>query len=175
MITKRIIPCLDVRDGRVVKGVNFEGLTDVSSPVELGRAYSDCAPQNVRILSGGLAAGSLAKPKKLFGSARALREGGSLTIIAIMLSGTGIPLDSAIEKEFRGTANMELYLEGADRIDYVNSNTRNAASMLSPEALSVTEKLHGLAAEKGNEEFGKYLCGLMEETKNNAELVQKLD
>ena len=147
----------------------------VDSLTALCRAYSDCAPQNVRILSGGLAAGSLAKPKKLFGSARGLREGGSLTIIAIMLSGTGIPLDSAIEKEFRGTANMELYLEGADRIDYVNSNTRNAASMLSPEALSVTEKLHGLAAEKGNEEFGKYLCGLMEETKNNAELVQKLD
>ena len=78
----------------------------VDSLTALCRAYSDCAPQNVRILSGGLAAGSMAKPKKLFGSARALREGGSLTIIAIMLSDTGIPLDQAIEKEFRGTANM---------------------------------------------------------------------
>ena len=147
----------------------------VDSLTALCRAYSDCAPQNVRILSGGLAAGSMAKPKKLFGSARALREGGSLTIIAIMLSDTGIPLDQAIEKEFRGTANMELYLEAADRIDYVNSGTRNAGSMLSPEALAVAEKLHAQAAEKGNEEFGKYLRGLMEETKNNAELVQKLD
>ena len=147
----------------------------VDSLTALCRAYSDCAPQNVRILSGGLAAGSLAKPKKLFGSARALREGGSLTIIAIMLSGTGIPLDSAIEKEFRGTANMELYLEGSGRIDYVNSSTRNAGSMLSAEALAVTEKLHALATEKGNEEFGAYLNSLIEETENNAQLVQKLD
>ena len=92
-----------------------------------------------------------------------------------MLSGTGIPLDSAIEKEFRGTANMELYLEGADRVDYINSNTRNAGSMLTDEALAVTEKLHALAAEKGNEEFGKYLSALIEDSKDNAQLVQKLD
>ena len=147
----------------------------VDSLTALCRAYSDCAPQNVRILSGGLAAGSLAKPKKLFGSARALREGGSLTIIAIMLSDTGIPLDHAIETEFRGTANMELRLEAPGRIDYANSGTRNAGAMLSAEALAVTEKLHALAMEKGNEEFGKYLNGLIEETDNNAQLIQKLD
>lgn len=147
----------------------------VDSLTALCRAYSDCAPQNVRILSGGLAAGSLAKPKRLFGTARALREGGSLTIIAVMLSDTGIPLDHAIKKEFRGTANMELSLEGANRIDYTGSMTRNAAAMLSPEALAAMEKLHALAQEKGNEEFGRYLGGLMDETENNDQLIQRLD
>jgi len=146
----------------------------VDSLTALCRAYSECAPQNVRILHGGLAAGSLSKPKRLFGSARALREGGSLTIIAIMLSDTGIPLDRAIEEEFRGTANMELYLDGSGRIDYTRSLTRNAASMLSEDALRGANRLHDMAQEQGNEAFHARLSSLLEAAADNEALRVQL-
>ena len=145
----------------------------VDNLTALGRAYSECAPQNVRILSGGLAAGSLAKPKRLFGSARALREGGSLTIIAVMLEDTGIALDRAIAEEFRGTANMELYMDASGRIDCARSMTRNAASMLDEKARNAYARLHQQAAEIGAEEFSKALDSLLSETESNSQLMDK--
>ncbi len=146
----------------------------VDNLTALCRACSECAPQNVRILPGGLAAGSLAKPKRLFGSARALREGGSLTIIAVMLEDTGIALDQAIAEEFRGTANMELYLNQQGQIDYLRSMTRNAASMLDEKAAAAAAKLHQLAAEQGSEAFGAYLDSLLSENETNKALLEKL-
>lgn len=147
----------------------------VDSLTALCRAYSEIAPQNVRILHGGLAAGSLARPKRLFGSARALREGGSLTIVAIMLTDTGIPLDHAIEEEFRGTANMELYLNGGGQIDYLRSLTRNAASMLPEETRAAVEKLHAMAEEQGNDAFSAQLNALMQSSNDNDQLIRQLD
>lgn len=141
----------------------------------LCRAYSECAPQHVRILPGGLAAGSLARPKHLFGAARSLREGGSLTIIAIMLEDTGIPLDHAIAEEFRGTANMELRLDQDGRIDYIRSMTRNPSSMLDAQKAAICEKLHLLAREKGNEAFGSYLDSLMQRYGDNSRLMQSIE
>lgn len=147
----------------------------VDSLTALGRAYSECAPQNVRILSGGLAAGSLSKPRQLFGSARALREGGSLTIVAVMLEDTGIPLDRAIAEEFRGTANMELYMDAGGRVDYKRSMTRNAASMLDEKSQAAYDKLHRQAAEQDSEAFGEYLNGLIRQSENNAQLIGHLE
>ena len=147
----------------------------VDNLTALGRAYSECAPQNARILPGGLAAGSLAKPKRLFGSARALREGGSLTIIAVMLNQTDIPLDRAIAEEFRGTANMELYMDANGRMDCANSMTRNAASMLSEKAVAVYNRLHGQAAEQPVQAFDDFLSGLLDETESNAQLMERMD
>ena len=147
----------------------------VDNLTALGRAYSECAPQNVRILPGGLAAGSLAKPKRLFGSARALREGGSLTIIAVMLEDTGIALDQAIAEEFRGTANMELYMDADGRMDCDRSKTRNAISMLGEKARNVYARLHQQAAEQGADAFAHTLNGLLSETENNSQLMDKVD
>ena len=146
----------------------------VDNLTALGRAYSDCAPQNVRILSGGLAAGALAKPKRLFGSARALREGGSLTIIGVMLEETGISLDRAIAEEFRGTANMELYMDGAGRMDFQRSMTRNAASMLDEKRQAAYGRLHQQAAEQGSEAFAAFLDDLLNRTENNGQLIDQL-
>ena len=146
----------------------------VDNLTALCRAYSECAPQNVRILSGGLAAGALAQPKRLFGSARALREGGSLTIIAVMLDGTGIALNHAIAEEFRGTANMELYLDGKGQMDFLRSMTRNAGSMLDEKAFGVYQRLHQQAAEQGFEHFSAYIRELLVQTGDNAELMDKL-
>lgn len=147
----------------------------VDNLTALGRASSDCAPQNVRILPGGLAAGSLAKPKRLFGSARALREGGSLTIIAVMLEDTGIALDRAIAEEFRGTANMELYMDGSGRMDCRRSMTRNAASMLDEKRQAAYSKLHQQAAAQDGEAFYETLTDLLQQTENNDQLIEKLD
>ena len=147
----------------------------VDSLTSLCRACSECAPQNVRILPGGLAAGSLAQPKRMFGSARALREGGSLTIIAVMRSDTGSPLDRAIAEEFQGTANMELYLDAQGRIDFVRSMTRNAASMQAEALRTAAETLRKKAAEIGTEAFSAYLNGLIGDSKDNNELITRLD
>ena len=146
----------------------------VDSLTALGRAYSECAPQNVRILPGGLAAGSLANPKRLFGSARALREGGSLTIIAVMLEETDIPLNRAIAEEFRGTANMELYMDANGRMDCARSMTRNAASMLNEQARAVYSRLHQQAAQQDADTFRAAMDTLLDETESNAELMEKL-
>ena len=146
----------------------------IDSLTALCRAYSECAPQNVRILPGGLAAGSLANAKRLFGSARALREGGSLTIIAVMLADTGISLDQAIAEEFRGTANMELYLSADGQIDCSRSLTRNADAMLTPEARTGLKQLRRMA-ESDPEGFATRLASLLDNTTTNAQLLQQLN
>ena len=146
----------------------------VDSLTSLCRACSECAPQHVRILPGGLAAGSLAAPKRLFGSARALREGGSLTIIAVMLCDTGITLDQVINEEFRGTANMELYLDAAGKIDFVHSLTRNATAMQSSDAQDASEKLRSLAQQQGNEAAAAKLNELMSASTSNTAVIRRL-
>lgn len=127
----------------------------IDSLSKLCRAYNTLAPQTARALPNGLAMGVLQKPKKLFGAARNTREGGSLTIIATMQTNTKNPLDEAILEEFRGTANMELFLEripGEKRMlpcaDFGKSGTRHDELMLSlqEQALSgqIKEKLQEL-------------------------------
>ena len=128
----------------------------VDNLTSLCRAYSDAAPQNARMLQGGLAAGAVSKPKRLFGAARNVEEGGSLTVIAVMTADTLSPLDAAIADEFHGAANMELRIirHGGDimvpMIDLTLSGTRNAQLIQNADQLAVNEKLHDMARHIGN-------------------------
>jgi len=152
----------------------------VDSLTSLCRAYSDSAPQNVRMLQGGLAAGAVAKPKRLFGAARCLEEGGSLTIIAVMTADTLSPLDVAIADEFHGAANMELRLvrHGNDvlspMIDLTQSSTRNAALLQTADQLAVNEKIHHLARHNGSTQTVARLLKLFEKTQSTKTLLSHL-
>ena len=83
----------------------------LDSITRLGRAYNTVAPNSGKILSGGVDANALQKPKRFFGAARNIEEGGSLTIIATSLVDTGSKMDEVIYEEFKGTGNMEIHLE----------------------------------------------------------------
>ncbi len=144
----------------------------LDSLTNLCRAYNECAPQTTRMLPGGLAANALAKPRHLFGAARSLREGGSLTVIAVMTADTGSPLDAAIADEFRGTANMELYLNADGTMDLARSNTRKADQMLSEDAQKAASTLRSGIA--GSDHAWQYVCDLLEQTDDNDALIDKL-
>ena len=116
----------------------------------LGRAYNIAAPASGRILSGGVDSAALYPPKKFFGAARNIEDGGSLTILATALIETGSKMDEVIFEEFKGTGNMELRLrrEFAEKrifpaIDVDASSTRREELLLSREELSIVWKLAG--------------------------------
>ncbi|MCU1364625.1 MAG: rho [Ilumatobacteraceae bacterium] len=132
----------------------------VDGMTRLGRAYSLVAPTTGRIIAGSIDAGALYAPKRFFGAARNVQEGGSLTILATALVGTGSPLDDAILQEFAGTANMELRLDRrlAERriypaIDVAASSTRHEELLFSGPQLQAVWKLRrelsDLAADGG--------------------------
>lgn len=152
----------------------------VDSLTSLCRAYSDTAPQNARMLQGGLAAGAVAKPKRLFGAARNVEEGGSLTVIAVMTADTLSPLDVAIADEFHGAANMELRLvrHGNDvltpMIDLTQSGTRNAQLLHNADQLSLNQKLHDLARHNGSAQTIARLVKLFEKTQSAKTLLNQL-
>ena len=114
----------------------------LDSITRLARAYNTVAPATGKVLSGGIDANALHKPKRFFGSARNIENGGSLTIIATALVETGSKMDDVIFEEFKGTGNMELQLDRniANRriypaIDLVNSGTRREDLLISKESL----------------------------------------
>lgn len=152
----------------------------VDNLTSLCRAYSDSAPQNVRMLQGGLAAGAVSKPKRLFGAARCAEEGGSLTVIAVMTADTLSPLDVAIADEFHGAANMELRLvrHGNDvispMIDLTQSSTRNAALLQNADQLAVNEKIHQLARHTGSTQTVAQLLKLFAKTQSTKTLLSYL-
>jgi len=120
----------------------------LDSITRLGRAYNLAAPASGRILSGGVDAAALYPPKKFFGAARNIENGGSLTILASALVETGSKMDEVIFEEFKGTGNMELRLSRqlADRrvfpaVDVNASGTRREEFLISPEELKITYKL----------------------------------
>ncbi|MBQ4551994.1 MAG: transcription termination factor Rho [Clostridia bacterium] len=152
----------------------------VDSLTSLCRAYSDAAPQNARMLQGGLAAGAVNKPKRLFGAARKLEEGGSLTVIAVMTADTLSPLDNAIADEFHGAANMKLRLVRSasalltPMIDLNESGTRNAQLMLNEDQLSCAQQIRVLAQKKGSEEAIRLLLPLMKKARSAKTLSAQL-
>ena len=116
----------------------------LDSITRLARAYNTLAPKSGRILSGGLDANALHKPKRFFGSARNIEGGGSLTILATALIDTGSRMDELIFEEFKGTGNMELHLDRmlADRrifpaIDITKSGTRREELLVDPGELDL--------------------------------------
>jgi len=153
----------------------------LDSITRLARAFNMAQPSSGRVLSGGLDAGSLHRPKKFFGAARNALEQGSLTIIATALVDTGSRMDQVIFEEFKGTGNMELVLDRSisdyrmyPAVDLVKSGTRREDLLLSKEEVQrmfvLRQFLKGMSPLKGIE----MLKNKMLATKNNEELLQKM-
>jgi len=157
----------------------------LDSITRLARAHNAEVPHSGRILSGGVDAVALYEPKKFFGAARNIEDGGSLTILATALIETGSRMDEVIFEEFKGTGNMELVLdrELADMrifpaIDLNRSGTRKEDLLLSRKVLNNVWILRNLAAGKRSSENMKFILEKMRQTKNNEEffeLMKKVD
>ena len=150
----------------------------LDSITRLSRAYNLAAPASGRILSGGVDAAALYPPKKFFGAARNLREGGSLTIIASALVETGSKMDEVIFEEFKGTGNMELRLSRslADRrifpaIDINASGTRREELLLKPEELAIMWKLRRALGSLDQAQALETVLGKLKDTSSNAEFL----
>ncbi len=129
----------------------------LDSLTRLGRAFNAAVRSNGRIMSGGLSAGALAEPKAIFGAARNVEHGGSLTIIASALIDTGSRMDEVIFNEFKGTGNMEIMLDRnlANKriwpaIDLEQSGTRKEDLLLTPEALKVSYNIRRTLVPRGD-------------------------
>ena len=155
----------------------------LDSITRLGRAYNLTAPASGRILSGGVDSSALYPPKRFFGAARNIEEGGSLTIIATALVETGSKMDEVIFEEFKGTGNMELRLSRqlADKrifpaVDVNASGTRREEMLLGADEVKVTWKLRRALAGLDTQQALESVLGKLKETSSNAEfllLVQK--
>ncbi len=153
----------------------------LDSITRLARAYNTTMPHSGRILSGGVDANALHKPKRFFGSARAIEDGGSLTIIATALIETGSRMDEVIFEEFKGTGNMELVLdrEVSDRrifpaIDLNKSSTRKEELLLSGTELNRVYLLRNFFAAMPPAEAIEFLLKRMEKTENNREFLDAM-
>ncbi len=154
----------------------------LDSLTRLGRAYNTVAPHSGRILSGGMDASAIQKPKRFFGAARNVEEGGSLTILATALIDTGSRMDEVIFEEFKGTGNMELHLDRrlADKrswpaIDITRSGTRKEELLLAPEELRRVWVLRKILNEMNSIEAMELLKSKMKSTSSNAEFLMGLN
>jgi len=148
----------------------------LDSITRLARAHNTVIPHSGKILSGGVDANALHKPKRFFGAARNIEGGGSLTIIATALIETGSRMDEVIFEEFKGTGNMELVLDRkiADRriypaIDVQRTSTRREELLLEAEELNKTYLLRNFLADMPTVEAIEFLLERMKRTKTNAE------
>ncbi|GAB3660369.1 hypothetical protein GCM10027589_22050 [Actinocorallia lasiicapitis] len=153
----------------------------LDSLTRLGRAHNLAAPNSSRILAGGVAASALYPPKKFFGAARNLEEGGSLTILATALVETGSRMDEVFFEEFKGTGNMELRLSRklAERrlfpaIDLAASSTRRDELLIPPAELAKASRLHGMLAALDDVQAMELLLGKVKATASNAEILAEL-
>ena len=154
----------------------------LDSITRLARAYNTVTPSSGKVLSGGVEAQSLHKPKRFFGAARNIEGGGSLTIIATALTETGSKMDDLIFEEFKGTGNMELQLDRRlsnkrvfPAIDLVASSTRRDDLLLSPNLLSYMWVIRKQLANMNNVvEAMEKLKEVMERTKNNDEFIAEV-
>ncbi|MFC7326893.1 transcription termination factor Rho [Marinactinospora rubrisoli] len=150
----------------------------LDSITRLGRAYNLSAPASGRILSGGVDSTALYPPKRFFGAARNIENGGSLTILATALVETGSRMDEVIFEEFKGTGNMELKLNRqlADKrifpaVDVVASSTRKEEILLSGEELSIIWKLRRVLHALDTQQALELLLDKMKESKSNTEFL----
>jgi transcription termination factor Rho len=153
----------------------------LDSITRLARAHNLVVPHSGRTLSGGLDSNALQKPKKFFGAARNIEEGGSLTIIATALVETGSRMDEVIFEEFKGTGNMELILDRklADRrifpaIDLQRSGTRKEELLLSEFELNRIWVMRKLLAELNPVEMMEFVLDKMRLTRNNKEFLEAM-
>jgi transcription termination factor Rho len=154
----------------------------LDSITRLARAHNTVVPHSGKILSGGVDANALHRPKRFFGAARNIEEGGSLTIIATALIETGSRMDEVIFEEFKGTGNMEIVLDRklADRrifpaIDINRSGTRKEELLLSEEELSKVWLLRKILSDFSPIEAMEFLLSKMKGTKNNKEFLKSMN
>ncbi len=153
----------------------------LDSITRLARAYNTIVPSSGKVLSGGVDSNALQRPKRFFGAARSIEEGGSLTIVATALVDTGSRMDEVIFEEFKGTGNMELHLDRklVDKrtfpaIDIQASGTRKEELLLDPETLQRVWVLHKVMSNLGTVEAMELLLDRMAKTRNNTEFLASM-
>ncbi|MBR0599577.1 transcription termination factor Rho [Sinanaerobacter chloroacetimidivorans] len=151
----------------------------LDSITRLARAYNLVIPPTGRTLSGGLDPGALHKPKKFFGAARKMEEGGSITILATALVETGSRMDDVIFEEFKGTGNMELHLDRKlsekrifPAINLNKSGTRREDLLMSQDELEAIWTMRRAMANIGTQEVTENIIDQLAHTKNNADFIQ---
>jgi len=154
----------------------------LDSITRLARAYNTEVPHSGKILTGGVDANALQKPKRFFGAARNIEEGGSLTIIGTALVDTGSKMDEVIFEEFKGTGNAELHLDRrlVDRrtwpaIDVNASGTRKEELLLAQEELELTYKLHRVLSDMNPVESIELLRNRLLKVRTNAEFLMTMN
>ena len=163
-----------------------EGGRDVvillDSITRMARAHNTEAPSGGKLLSGGLDSNAMQKPKRFFGAARSVEEGGSLTILATALIDTGSRMDEVIFEEFKGTGNMELHLDRrlVDKrvwpaIDINRSGTRKEELLLHPEELERVRTLRRVLADMHPVEAMELLTTRLKKSKSNAEFLMSMN
>lgn len=153
----------------------------LDSITRLGRAYNVTAPTSGRVLSGGVDSAALYPPKKFFGAARNIEDGGSLTILATALVETGSKMDEVIFEEFKGTGNMELRLSRqlADKrifpaVDISASGTRREEMLLGQDEVAVTWRLRRALAGHDPQQSLEIVLGKLKETQSNVEFLVQI-
>jgi transcription termination factor Rho len=153
----------------------------LDSITRLARAYNTVVPASGKVLTGGVDANALHRPKRFFGAARNIEEGGSLTIIATALIDTGSRMDEVIYEEFKGTGNMEIHLERrmAEKriypsININRSGTRREELLIKPELLQKVWVLRRLLHDMDDLQAVEFLLDKMRHTKNNAEFFEMM-
>jgi transcription termination factor Rho len=154
----------------------------LDSITRLARAHNTVAPASGKVLSGGVEANAMQKPKQFFGAARKIENGGSLTIIATALVDTGSKMDEVIFEEFKGTGNMELQLDRRlankriyPAIDLVSSSTRRDDLLLDRDVLQRMNLLRVFLTDMNTEEAMRELQNRMKGTKNNEEFLASMN
>jgi len=148
----------------------------------LGRAYNTVVPSSGKVLTGGVDANALQRPKRFFGAARNIEEGGSLTIISTALIDTGSRMDEVIFEEFKGTGNAEIVLDRkiADKrvfpaIDILKSGTRKEELLVEPDTLKKMYVLRRILNPMGTTDAMEFLLDKLKQTKSNAEFFESMN
>jgi transcription termination factor Rho len=154
----------------------------LDSITRLARAYNACVPHSGKILSGGVDSNALQKPKRFFGAARNIEEGGSLTIVATALVDTGSRMDEVIFEEFKGTGNMEIQLDRTlfqkriyPAIDIKRSNTRKEELLVHPDELKRIWLMRKVLNELNTDEAMQLLIEKLSKSKTNAEFLMSMN
>jgi transcription termination factor Rho len=154
----------------------------LDSITRLGRAYNTVVPSSGKVLTGGVDANALQRPKRFFGAARNIEEGGSLTIIATALIDTGSRMDEVIFEEFKGTGNSEIVLDRkvADKrvfpaMDILKSGTRKEDLLVEKSDLQKTYVLRRILNPMGTTDAIEFLIGKLKQTKTNSEFFDSMN
>jgi transcription termination factor Rho len=154
----------------------------LDSITRLGRAYNTVVPSSGKVLTGGVDANALQRPKRFFGAARNIEEGGSLTIIATALIDTGSRMDEVIFEEFKGTGNSEIILDRkvADKrvfpaIDILRSGTRKDELLVDKGTLAKMYVLRRILAPMGTIDAIEFLLDKLRQTKTNDDFFESMN